>query len=47
MNILNFGKRVVFADGSKCNIFVSDGKGKVGVYAMVYGTTAASRTLKL
>ena len=29
INILNFGKRVVFANGSKCNIFVSHGKGKV------------------
>ena len=29
INIQNFGKRVVFTDGSKCNIFVSDGKGKV------------------
>ena len=29
INILNFGKGVVFTDGSKCNIFVSDGKGKV------------------
>ena len=47
INILNFGKRVVFTDGSKCNTFVSDGKGKVGVYIMVYGTIAASRTLKL
>ena len=47
INILNFGKRVVFTDGSKCNTFVSDGKGKVGVHIMVYGTIAASRTLKL
>ena len=47
INILNFEKRDVFADGSKCNIFVSDGKGKVGLYAMVYGTIAAVRTLKL
>ena len=29
VNILNFGKRVVFTDGSKCNIFVSDDKGNV------------------
>ena len=29
INILYFGKGVVFTDGSKCNIFVSDGKGKV------------------
>ena len=29
INILNFGKGVVFTDGSKCNIFVSDGKAKV------------------
>ena len=29
INILNFGKRVVFTNGIKCNIFVSDGKGKV------------------
>ena len=29
INILNFGKGVVYTDGSKCNIFVSDGNGKV------------------